>query len=292
LAGAWCFFFSSRQTRRFGQERLSLLQDIAAAKATGKTGEAYHNSVKASVEKWMPLRHGNVEDVRKDVVSHFVLRLAFCAAQNRPWFITQEVLLLEHRLTAMGAKIPDFFADNALDYKPIAEELFEQLEEALKTVYYDCAPHNAANYYPVPFQEATQLLKGRRAFLVGGHAIVHAQKLVQIVSVHFKLELSRALATTAKAHHSFGQDERIAPLLGMWSNGYLSGTGTAFGSAGVIDLGKIDQIADAHYPLCMKHTHRALRANHHLMHNGRMQYGLFLKGIGVTLDDSVNFWRR
>jgi hypothetical protein len=46
--------------------------------------------------------------------------------------------------------------------------------------------------------------------LIGGQAIVHAQKLVQIVSVHFKMELSKALATTAKVsktkkkqHHFF-----------------------------------------------------------------------------------------
>jgi DNA primase large subunit len=94
-----------------------------------------------------------------------------------------------------------------------------------------------------------------------------------------------------QAHHSFGQDERIAPLLGLWSNGYLSSSSSSFGTGAVIDISKIDSIADAHYPLCMRTTHRALRANHHLMHGGRMQYGLFLKGIGVTLDDSLSLWR-
>lgn len=56
-------------------------------------------------------------------------------------------------------------------------------------------------------------------------------------------------------------------------------------------MSKIDQLADQHYPLCMKRQHRALRLNHHLMHTARMQYGLFLKGIGVSMDDSINFWR-
>lgn len=69
----------------------------------------------------------------------------------------------------------------------------------------------------------------------------------------------------------FGQDERIAPLLGLWSAGYLSGASSAMGTGAVIDISKIDSIADAHYPACMRATHRALRTNHHLMHGGRMQ---------------------
>jgi DNA primase large subunit len=28
-----------------------------------------------------------------------------------------------------------------------------------------------------------------------------------------------------------------------------------------------------------------------MKHMGRMQYGLFLKGIGVTLEDALEFWR-
>lgn len=51
------------------------------------------------------------------------------------------------------------------------------------------------------------------------------------------------------------------------------------------------QHAKTSYPLCMRFLHEALRTNHHLRHNGRLQYGLFLKGIGVNLQDSMRFWR-
>ncbi|XP_057759482.1 putative disease resistance RPP13-like protein 1 isoform X2 [Arachis stenosperma] len=34
-----------------------------------------------------------------------------------------------------------------------------------------------------------------------------------------------------------------------------------------------------------------LREDHHLKHAGRMQLGLFLKGVGLNVDDSLAFWR-
>ena len=44
-------------------------------------------------------------------------------------------------------------------------------------------------------------------------------------------------------------------------------------------------------PLCMSHLHSKLKENHHLRHGGRMQYGLFLKGIGLSLEDALRFWQ-
>lgn len=41
----------------------------------------------------------------------------------------------------------------------------------------------------------------------------------------------------------------------------------------------------------MKQLHDRLRNDHHLRHSARQQYGLFLKGIGVTLEDALKFWR-
>lgn len=41
----------------------------------------------------------------------------------------------------------------------------------------------------------------------------------------------------------------------------------------------------------MKQMFSALKADHHLRHNARLQLGLFLKGIGLSLEDAMTFWR-
>ncbi len=51
------------------------------------------------------------------------------------------------------------------------------------------------------------------------------------------------------------------------------------------------QLAKKDYPLCALQLHQSLRAHHHLRHHGRQQYGLFLKGIGLSLEEALKFWR-
>lgn len=51
------------------------------------------------------------------------------------------------------------------------------------------------------------------------------------------------------------------------------------------------QVSKQSFAPCMRHLHESLRKEHHLKHFGRLQYGLFLKSIGLTLDQAMAFWR-
>lgn len=42
----------------------------------------------------------------------------------------------------------------------------------------------------------------------------------------------------------------------------------------------------------MRNLHMTLRKNSHLKHFGRLQYTLFLKGLGLSLEDCLIFWRQ
>lgn len=68
----------------------------------------------------------------------------------------------------------------------------------------------------------------------------------------------------------------------------------SWGPQGLPDNQKLflSQLSITSFPPCMRQLHKALRENHHLRHGGRMQYGLFLKGIGLTLEQALQFWKR
>jgi DNA primase large subunit len=86
-------------------------------------------------------------------------------------------------------------------------------------------------------------------------------------------------------------DQRLLPLLGALSR-----------RTGDVDYRKlvttervlpeeIDALEKTSFPLCMSELHQKLRRDHHLEHQGRLHYGLFLKAIGLSLEDALTFWR-
>jgi DNA primase large subunit len=41
----------------------------------------------------------------------------------------------------------------------------------------------------------------------------------------------------------------------------------------------------------MKSLYEVVKKEHHLKHWGRLQLGLFFKGIGVSVEEATKFWR-
>jgi DNA primase large subunit len=41
----------------------------------------------------------------------------------------------------------------------------------------------------------------------------------------------------------------------------------------------------------MRNLNDSLKHDKHLKHDGRLQYGLFLKGIGLSVQEALVFWR-
>lgn len=61
---------------------------------------------------------------------------------------------------------------------------------------------------------------------------------------------------------------------------------------GHININELNTIAAQHYPLCMQEMHHHLTTKHHLRHYARIQYGAFLKGMGLSLEEAKTFFKR
>jgi len=56
-------------------------------------------------------------------------------------------------------------------------------------------------------------------------------------------------------------------------------------------LSDLPMLAKRSFPLCMHNMYSKMLENHHLKHTGRQQFGLFLKSIGLTCDESMAFFK-
>jgi len=92
------------------------------------------------------------------------------------------------------------------------------------------------------------------------------------------------------------EDDRLTPILNHLSKNFATPDSTLSDSDGAIpgapiNAASIDALSQ-HFPLCMRNLHMGLRDKSHLKHYGRLQYTLFLKGIGLALEDCLIFWRQ
>ncbi|CAL8105466.1 unnamed protein product [Calicophoron daubneyi] len=247
----------------------------------------------------------SVEDIRKDVISHFLLQIAYCRSEDlRRWFIQQEVDLFRYRFlrerngSANGADIiADFLHENHLLFTHLSDSergrLYNQLVAGTAASGID---FQTAAFYKVYFAEVPELVRNRRVFVHGGYAYVPDSDLVSLVVSHFRTSLSCNLARLGLTLGSrlATEQDRVLPLLSSLSSRYLGEDySNKTPTTGVIKSDQIDALArqPGVFPPCMSQLHEALKNNHHLRHAGRMQYGLFLKGIGVPLEESLKFWR-
>jgi len=149
--------------------------------------------------------------------------------------------------------------------------------------------------FKVPFTQALELVSSRRAVIAGGFAYVPRERLTHIIVGRFRSRLSLGLVHAAKALPGVLRDERLGPVLGNMSKAYLGPQyGAAPGAAAASDAVRaveVDALSKTSFAMCMHTLHRAVSETHHLRHGGRMQYGLFLKGIGLSLEEAMVFWQ-
>ncbi|KMT07427.1 hypothetical protein BVRB_6g150500 [Beta vulgaris subsp. vulgaris] len=282
----------------FAIDRLRVLKGISDGLSRGKKPDEIEKLVSDLLKTHM--RHSQASEVmNKDIISHFVLRLVYCRTEElRKWFLSMETTLFRYRyklesLESQRALLAEF----NLPYKVVSNAEFESVKEKLSQVARSIGhPLTSADviFYKVPFEEVPELVAGRRVYIHKGHAYVAMNQVISLVVTQFRSNLSKALILTNRKWTFMISDkekDRLTPIVEALSTSYLGPDYSEQKEFAEISLKDLDRVANSSFPLCMRHLFDKLREDHHLKYGGRMQLGLFLKGVGLTLDDALAFWK-
>ncbi|KAJ3342485.1 hypothetical protein HDU93_002244 [Gonapodya sp. JEL0774] len=300
------------QFETWALDRLQVLKSIENALLRTKSEVEVRQHVAQMMEKYLPLSRAEKSgfkdlsyERRKDLVSHHILRLAFSRTDDlRAWFLRQEVALFKHRWEQCSADERTNFVDSLkLDLHPVSPEERRILEPSLRQCdsrflnkdQLGGDPFVDTQFYKIPWTKVLELVATRRVFLHRGLAYVPSDHILSLVVSEYRAYLQQALETTARALPRMDEDSRLAPVLvnlGTQHSSRQDYSASNASLAGQITHADIDKLATQHFSPCMKSLHMALRREGHLKHFGRMQYGLFLKGIGLSLDEALIFWRQ
>ncbi|OAA55466.1 DNA primase, large subunit [Cordyceps fumosorosea ARSEF 2679] len=306
------------QFEQWAIDRLRVLAELEACSFRNKSPADTASYMKPILEKYLPLDSNSSSSTRRDAqrqkdhYSHFILRLAFASTEDlRRRFARVETMLFRIRFAADDlADRSAFVAGLDFDWwHPVSAE--ERREYAAELAAMAAAgargkPGAAAaaaasavedeGWFSVDWERVPELVESRRVFVRAGKAFVPVREQSSMVVAEFTTRLEKQLALTARALPRLDEDDRLTPILNHLSKNfitpdaaYMSGTSGA-PSGAVVSAASIDSLSQ-HFPACASHLHRSLRRDAHLKHYGRLQYSLFLKGIGLNLEEALAFWR-
>ncbi|KAJ6260947.1 hypothetical protein Dda_3608 [Drechslerella dactyloides] len=314
---------SLEEFEQWAIDRLRVLGEIETCLFRNNTPAEIDATLKRLLDKYLPLASnhsvpeaersnpkrfaGLTAERRKDHYSHFILRLAFARSEDlRRRFTRVETILFRHRFSTDDTRERhEFMSALELDSQVVGEGEKAQYAEQLKAVLAlgarlppekTRAQFDAESYVKVEWDRVADLVESRRVFIRGGMAYVPSGALVSLVLAEFSKKLDQSLIATARLLPRLDEDDRLIPILNHLSKGfsapeYNSSAAPTTLSGEAITAGQIDGLK-THFPLCMRNLHSSLRRDKHLRHFGRLQYGLFLKGIGLSIDEALVFWRQ
>ncbi|KAH8652143.1 eukaryotic and archaeal DNA primase, large subunit-domain-containing protein [Xylariales sp. PMI_506] len=293
------------QFEQWAIDRLRILAELEACSFRNKTPAETATYMKPLLEKYLPLETNSsgssklAAERQKDHYSHFILRLAFASTEDlRRRFTRVENMLFRLRLSEESARDRNAFVQSlSLDWEPVSEEERKEYATDLAAMagYRKGQQPEDESWFKVDWERVPELVESRKVLLKAGKAFVPSREQASMVSAEFTQRLERALELTARALPRLDEDDRLTPILDHLSKNFVTPDASYSSSTSAVDGAEItarnvDNLA-VHFPMCMQNLHRSLRRDAHLKHFGRLQYTLFLKGIGLNLEECLVFWR-
>lgn len=179
-------------------------------------------------------------------------------------------------------------------YQTISSSLQFQLnltDETARRQYFE-----QEKFIKLPFESVIELVGARQVFIKKGYAYLPQFQQLNHIANEFANMLSLALTKTYQTIPRLNEDDRLLPILHHLSTGYTITNFQQHDQFGQASQGEINaksvysSAIQENFPLCAKNLMSGLKENHHLRYQGRQQLSFFLKGIGMDVDEALQFW--
>lgn len=240
-----------------------------------------------------------VEGSIYDNVGHFILCIISILSENREfseYVLKTELELFKRRLTSLTSYEMRSFAKKLLrsikKYGNIPT-LIESLQVLCQHLMlkdlaqHICSSHSSncsVHSISLNFKQCLYLVARRQVELTNGMAIIPCGRWKQYLISLFRENLVNRIKNTDAT--PLKSDSRIMELLYKIKNEFNFSKDMTN-----VLLSKNVDTASTHFPPCMLNLHQNLRRRHRLSHTQRFHYSLFLKDIGMPIEEAINFWR-
>ncbi len=220
--------------------------------------------------------------------------------EHRTWLLRLECTLFATRLEGASTEyvLEAIRKSNGPKVDPVPHDEMNEIRKELDDVARGpCrvkSGQQGVKFFKVDFEQVPALIRSRRVLVKKGKAYVPEVNIHDVVVGQFRAKMNQSLTLASKAVTLADSDRRMRPILESIREHHAADERKdAFDGSEQsehISLNQLDRSIPA-MPLCMMNMMAKLREQHHLRHSARMQLGVFLKGCGLSMDESLLFWR-
>ena len=246
----------------------------------------------------------NNENINNDVASHFLLAIIMCKNESdMKWFIRQQTRLFKARLdnqkkysmykilSKLGIELSEYITKNndSLDINKIRFRIINNPKKNENEKIYFCK-----------FEDALNLVSTHEYYLNKGNIYIPESDLQNLFKLVFEQKMEKTLNKIRTKTESIKKDRRIREIFLLFEKekeNIMREEAEKMEKEMPNDeklrtMNDVDIVSERCFPLCMSLIERHINQYSHLMHFGRLQYTLFLKGAGLSVDEALKFFQK
>lgn len=249
------------------------------------------------------------ESSQDDITSHYALRLGLSKSQEfMDWFVKNEEILFLCKLRQGGTESLTRMLRESRELSHLGKDIvsrqsnssdFENIRRCTPP------PNDQANaFYKIHFTEIPAHLISRRAVvLMGGTAYVPDREMASLIGRKYRDFLNQSMLMAARERaRLLKADERIKTIADRISPAALlvSNKASTLSPTEKLSLSNFSLLLGRSMPPCMRVAIESMRGSgegggrgsgRHLKNTGRNQLAPFLRTAGMTMDESLQWWK-